>query len=157
MQFFKPDEKLMASIGAYATKTNNRIIVDVGCGNGDLIEILHDKYKLKVIGIEPFMMSEKRRIQLMMKGIQILNLPVERLENIIYKLEGNGLILFCRPCHSDFVENCLSFKHPKTEALYITVPENLDLYDDLGDFKNKAKIIELEGTSEDNEIIMSII
>lgn len=156
MKFFKPDNNLIASIAAYATATDNRIIVDVGCGDGELIEILHDKYKVRVVGIEPFMMSESRRIQLMIKGVQILNLPVERLEKIIYELKDNGIILFCRPCHSNFVENCLSFKHHNTEALYITVPDNLDIYNDLGKFRNKAKLITLEGTSEDNEIIMSI-
>jgi len=157
MRFFIPDDNLIASIAAYATSTNNRLIVDIGCGNGGLIESIYEKYRIPVLGIEPYMMDQERRNNLLIRGIRIIPMRVEEIKNLIYNLKGNAILLFCRPCHSDFVENCLSFKHPETEALYITVPENLEKYDDLGDFMQKAKPIKLLGTSKDNEIIMSII
>lgn len=157
MRFFIPDDELIASIASYATATNDRLIVDIGCGNGDLIESIYEKYRIPVLGIEPYMMDQRRMAHLLSRGIKIIPMRVEEIEDLIYNLKDKAILLFCRPCHSDFVENCLSFKHPETEALYITVPENLVKYDDLGDFIHKAKPIKLFGTSEDNEIIMSII
>lgn len=152
IRFFEPDEKLVESIVKYA---NGRVIFDVGFGSGDLMIELKKK-GARVSGIELFHDLEVA-MKLLDNGVgSILWGDVKRHSKLISCLGEKGLLLFARPCHSDFVEYCLDVKDPNTEALYITIPENLDLYDDLGDHKNRAKQIFLEGTSLDNEIIMSI-
>lgn len=152
IRFFQPDDTLLESIVKYA---NGRIIFDVGFGSGDLMIELKNK-GARVTGIELFQEMDTFQ-KLLENGIgSVLWGDVKRHEKLINCLGDKALLLFARPCHSDFVEFCLDVKDPKTEALYITVPENLNLYDDLGDYRDKAKRIILEGTSLDNEIIMSI-
>lgn len=152
MRFFEPDDELVQSIVDYA---NGRIIFDIGFGDGDLLKELHAK-GARVAGVEMFL-DEKTFNDLRIKhGLQVFPGRVEDYKFLISKLEDKGLLLFARPCHSRFVENTLDFKNPDTEALYITVPENLELYDDLGKHKTRAKRIKLRGTSVDNEVIYSI-
>ena len=67
------------------------------------------------------------------------------------------MLVFARPCHSDFVEVGIRNMPEGMEALYITVPENLDLYNDLGRFEDSAKLVEHDGASEDDEVIYSVI
>ena len=152
IRFFIPDETLIKSIVEYA---NGRVIFDVGFGSGDLMLELK-KHGAKVTGVELFKEDDVLQ-KLIENGLgSVLWGNIKHYPGIISCLKEKGLLLFARPCHSDFVEFCLDKKDPLTEALYITVPENLDLYDDLGKHKNKAKQIYLSGTSVDKEIIMSI-
>lgn len=90
--------------------------------------------------------------------VQILPYPVENsmVKDIIEKLGDNILMVIARPCHNDFVENALALKKEGAEALYITVPENLSLYNDLGKFKRRATKINHRGSSKENEIVLSI-
>ena len=152
IRFFQPDDTLLESIVKYA---NGRIIFDVGFGSGDLVIELKNK-GARVSGIELFHEMETFQ-KLLENGIgSVLWGDVKMHSKLIKCLGEKALLLFARPCHSDFVEFCLDFKDPKTEALYITVPDNLTLYNDLGRHQDKAKLIYLKGTSLDNEIIMSI-
>ena len=151
IRFFQPDDELLESIVKYA---NGRVIFDVGFGSGDLMIELKNK-GARVSGIEMFVEDEVS-FNLTMNGIAYMPGKVQNYPGLIRNLKDKGLLLFARPCHSRFVEDCLDYKHSDTEALYITVPENLELYDDLGKYKKFAKQISLEGTSLDNEIIMSI-
>lgn len=153
MKFFNPDQELLKSIAEYA---NGRVIIDIGCGNADVIEYLHNIHNCKVVGVEPFMIDSERILNLLRQGIHIIPNTIEKSLSLITGGKENILILFCRPCHSDFVENCLDMKNPETEALYITIPQNLEKYNDLGKFYKRSKQIYLKGTSEDNEIILSI-
>lgn len=152
LRFFIPDKTLIKSIVEYA---NGRIIFDVGFGSGDLMIELK-KAGAKVSGVELF--QEKETMQKFLENDlgSVLWGDIKRYPNLIKGLKEKGLLLFARPCHSDFVEFCLDCKDPSTEALYITVPENLKMYNDLGKHEYKAKQIFLKGNSVDNEIIMSI-
>ena len=157
--FFQPDDKLVNWLAEYA---KNRVIFDIGCGNGHLLEKLRDVagYK-KTIGIEPFydMEAHLEKMQNNLNNmVKILSQKVEdkMVESIIRAGKENILLVFARPCHSDFVENALSFKNKETEALYITVPENIERYDDLGSFRDKAVKIKHIGSSKDKEVIYSI-
>lgn len=151
IRFFQPDDELLESIVKYA---NGRVIFDVGFGSGDLMIELKNK-GARVSGIE-WLVDEEVAFKLMENGISYMPGKVENYPGLIRRLKDKGLLLFARPCHSRFVETCLDFKAVETEALYITVPENLELYDDLGKYKRFAKILDLKGSSLDNEIIMTI-
>lgn len=152
--FFQPDEKMIEWLVKYA---NGRMIVDVGCGSGWLLEKLH-KAGAKCFGIEPIwsfemLMAWRNKT----KGqVHVLTTPVELCESIIAALKNKALLLFCRPCHSDFTEVGISMLPKGGEALYITLHENLEKYDDLGMFRYNAVPVKHEGCSLENEIVLSI-
>lgn len=151
MRFFKPNEELLKSLVEYA---NGRVIVDVGCGDCDVIVKLRS-LGAAVLGFEPFL-SQEAKEKTRNAGIMIIEDYVQKWPTIISEIKEKGLLLFARPCHSDFVYDCIDIKDPLTEALYITMEENLTKYCDLGYFEQIAKRISLKGNSEDNEIILSI-
>lgn len=160
--FFNPDNTFVKWIAEYA---NKRIIIDIGCGSGLLLEKLRDVAKYsKTIGIEPTFDYESK-LEILMKNSNSNISPVKILPNYVEDkivrtiIEQGGdkiLMVFARPCHNDFVENALSFKQLNTEALYITKQENIKKYSDLGKFEKIAKKIKHQGTSQDNEIVYSI-
>lgn len=150
-RFFIPDEKLIESIVDYAS---GRIIVDIGFGSGELLIELKNK-GAKVFGIEAFI-DDDVALKLSLNNIHYIPGQVQNYSGLIRKLKEKGILLFARPCHSNFVEDCLDIKSSETEALYITIPENLNRYNDLGEYRKLAKQVYLEGNSIDNEIILSI-
>lgn len=156
--FFRPDDDFIDWILEYA---NGRIICDVGCGSATLLNDLADKGG-RVFGIEPMWSLEqqqalvKKRINAGKGIINILSKDVQDCETFLKGMGNKCLLLFCRPCHSNYVEDALDIKHPDTEALYITIPENLELYDDLGKYKEIAVKINHKGWSADKEIVYSI-
>lgn len=152
IRFFQPDKELTKSIVDYA---GDRIIFDIGCGDGDFLKELQNEGAKKLIGIDPYIDINNLH-ELALKDIKVIPRRVEDFEDLIKKVGEKALFIFARPCHSNFVVNVLNIKSPKTEVLYITVPENLKLYNDLGNYKSIAKKINLKGSSLDNEIIMSI-
>ena len=151
MMFFKPDDQLLKSIVEYA---NGRLIVEIGCGDCDVIIKLKE-FGARVFGFEPFLLEENR-LKVAKANINVFEEFAQSYSGILKKLGKNGLLLFARPCHSEFVEECIDITTNETESLYITIPENLILYDDLGKYEKIARKIQLKGSSEDNEIIMSI-
>jgi len=156
--FFRPDKDFKQWLIDYA---DGRIIVDVGCGTAILINDLADMGG-KVMGIEPMFSSEdmtgltKHRLSQGKGIINIMPRTVQECANLLQAIGGKALLLFCRPCHSDFVVDALDLKHPDTEALYITVPENLTKYNDLGDYKDSAVKLNHKGWSADREVVYSI-
>lgn len=152
--FFQPDNQMIDWLVKYA---NGRIMVDVGCGSGWLLKQLH-KAGARCMGIEPMWNMEMSADWYMSEGknIHVLNNTVEGCAAIIKGLSDKALILFCRPCHSDFVENGIDLMPKGVEALYITVHENLEKYDDLGSYRYSAVPVKHEGSSYDNEIVLSI-
>lgn len=159
--FFQPDNKMLKWLAEYA---NGRLIIDVGAGTLHLGTMLKATGYNKYFAIEPFIDGIRYRELCMLKGMTALHLdtsPVE--ESTMFKsMAGKPseymtpLVIFARPCHSDFVENAIDLMYEGAEALYITVPENIDLYDDLGSYRNKATFVEHEGKSKDGEVIYSI-
>lgn len=151
MVFFNPSDELVQSIVDYA---GDRIIMEIGFGEGRLMSALKEKGG-RVTGIEWFL-DDEVSARLRREGINHLAGKAQNYPGLLSGLKERGLLIFARPCHSNFVEECISLKDPATEALYITVPENLHLYNDLGKYEEKAKQIHLKGNSEDNEVIYSI-
>lgn len=171
--FFDPDDEMVDWIIEYA---NGRIIVDAGCG-----EHLNLTKKLllegqPVIAVDPFINEEdlhnfyKWKIDNNLISISGHVLPgrIDRFSrdaeeiighgNLIKQLGNRVLIIFARPCHSQFVENTIDYLDPDVESLYITIPGNFDKYNDLGKFRGYAKrIFPKQGTSKDNEEFYSII
>jgi hypothetical protein len=147
--FFHPDAAMLKWLKEYA---GNRLIIDVGCGTGHITRALF-KLGAKVVGLDPFYSTEHYEHLL---GCHILPWKIED-HPVFYKGQGNKvLLLFARPCHSDFVANTLDDKDDDTEALYITVPKNLIIYNDLGAHKNRAVLVNHEGTSKDDEVVYSV-
>lgn len=151
MRFFEPDEELLKSLVEYA---NGRIILDIGCGTGKLAVELKE-LGAKVMCFEPFLSDEAREL-LTNHNIMAIEDYAQRWPKLLNDIGNKGLLLFARPCHYNFVVECLDLKSKDTEALYITVPENLELYNDLGNYEQTAKRVTLEGSSNDKEVILSI-
>jgi hypothetical protein len=158
LQFFQPDNTFIQWIKEYA---NGRLIIDVGCGGGDLIWML-SHYGAKVIGIEPSfdpMSAQKlnmERIKANLGMLHIISKPIEDCGSFFKNMGDKVLLLFARPSHSNFVVNALNMKDAETEALYITIPENLEKYDDLGRYDHKKVLVPHTGKSVEDEQVYSI-
>lgn len=155
--FFKPNTEMVDWIVEYA---DGRMIIDVGAGTGHLAKMLNAKGG-KVIIIEPtqdYLLW--MQIQQLSSGPKIHLLPggIEDKSKMVGDIckDNKAMLLFARPCHSDFVINGIDLLPKGAEALYITVPENLELYDDLGKYQDEAVLLGHEGTSADNEVVYSI-
>lgn len=155
--FFKPSIGFCDWLTKYA---DGRMILDVGCGQGHLIDMLK-RAGAKVMGLEPQFDPMKHMAATLFRGRdwnpnEILPWTVKRAENFIQQSGDNLLLVFARPSHSGFVEEGLDVMVSGQEALYITVPENLDKYNDLGEYRDQAVLLQHGGTSEDNEVVYSV-
>lgn len=155
--FFKPDLKFVEWLVNYA---DGRVIVDVGAGQGHLVRMIK-QVGGRSVGLEPNFNAEAYREYCLSGGYmpelnEILPMTIQQAKGIVSGMGKKALLVFARPCHSDFVEYGLTIMSDQTEALYITVPENLERYNDLGMYKKNAVLISHEGISEDNEIVLSI-
>jgi len=158
LEFFQPDNTYVEWIRDYA---NGRVIIDVGTGSGRLTHYLQSA-GARVIGIEPFFdmdkLSEYNRWAIMNERpmVQILGKKIEDCGSLI-KGQGNKiLILFARPCHSDFVTNTLNMKDSETEVLYITKPDVVANYLDLGGYDDQKVLIPHKGFSVESEVVYSV-
>jgi hypothetical protein len=161
--FFRPDLKLCEWLKDHA---NGRLIMDVGCGQGHLVNMLK-RVGARAMGIEPNLNKREWLKWRMMSThpddyFDVNEVLSYRIEDTFIKklIENLGkdqvMLVFARPCHSEFVSNGIRNMPDGMEALYITVPENLTKYNDLGRFKKNAVLLKHEGISEDNEVIYSI-
>lgn len=155
--FFKPSLEYVEWLVEYA---NGRLIIDVGCGQGHLLKMIK-RAGGKVMGIEPNFDKLWWMESMASKGIdfnvnEILEGTIEEYAKLINKLGSKALLVFARPSHNGFVFNGLYNMPNEMEALYITKSENLEIYDDLGIFKENAVKLDNRGTSEDNEVTFSI-
>lgn len=162
--FFKPNTKFIKWLIKHA---NGRTIIDAGAGEKfQLSQQLLENGCTKVVAVDPVINYNeymKWRMLSMSSGSDIrvsFHVIVSEIQkwNDLY-CQGQGdkmLLVFARPCHSDFVEEALALKGDDVEALYITVPENLEKYNDLGEFRKRATLLEHEGSSADNEVVYSI-
>lgn len=147
IRFFEPDIILLHSLRKYIGK---RMVLDIGCGGGDLLKEL----QLRGVGVDPHFSGNT--MELLQQGIHIFPEPVQECERFLQKIFDRSIVIFARPCHSNFVEQTLDMMPSGVEALYITVPENLEAYDDLGKWKPHFKQIHFEGKSKDNEVFYSM-
>lgn len=157
--FFRPNLEFCEWLKDYA---KGRVIIDVGSGQGHLVRMLN-MVGARAMGIEPNIDKTawiKWRFQSDGGNInvnEILQGTVQHYKGIIKGLGTKVLLVFARPCHSSFVEEGIYNLTEGAEALYITVPQNLSRYNDLGVFKDRATLVEHRGTSEDEEVVYSVI
>jgi hypothetical protein len=162
--FFRPDPKMVKWI---KERANGRLILDIGCGQGHLVNMLK-REGARVMGFEPNINKEEWIKWRMLDTHHLDTFDVNeiltyRIQDTFAKklIESLGkdqvMLVFARPCHSDFVQVGIRNMPEGMEALYITVPENLDLYNDLGRFEDGAELLEHEGSSEDEEVVYSVI
>jgi len=159
--FFRPNLKMVRWLKEHA---NGRLIIDVGCGQGHLVNMLK-REGARAMGIEPnFDKTEWLKWRMLSGGdIDVNEILEGRVEDTFNKklIESLGkdqvMLVFARPCHTDFVQVGIRNMPEGMEALYITVPENLSEYNDLGRFKSQATKLDHEGESEDSEVVYSII
>lgn len=155
--FFKPNLIFTEWLAKYA---NGRVIVDVGAGQGHLVRMLKMS-GARALGIEPLFNYNEYMKYHLVRGIvpdpnEMMPMTVKQAGGIISGMGNKAMLIFARPCHSDFVVEGLDLMSNGSEALYITVPENLQKYNDLGHYEDQAVLLEHEGISEDNEVIYSI-
>ena len=156
--FWRPNRVFLQWIVDYAA---GRMIIDIGCGTGFNTQHMLDM-GARICGIDPYFSYEDynninmSRIQAQKPMLQIIPKAIEDVPELIRGKGDKIMLLFARPCHSDFVKNALDMCSSGTEALYITVPENLEKYNDLGRHKLRSQKIQHEGWSVDKEIVISI-
>lgn len=127
IRFFNPSAKWIDWLAKYA---GDRIVVDVGCGDGHLVQELA-KRKVKVLGIDPRYIWDDS-----MSPLFNMILPMEAQKAPVLRTQANMLVLFCRPCHSGFVQETIDILHPTAEVLYISKPCNVG--EDIVDMDTEA-------------------
>lgn len=152
LKFFEPDPTFLKWIKDYA---KGRLIIDCGAGVGHITRELF-KLGAKVVAFEKSgdyaaFQEENLKQRLGMIQYIIADCSTSKITAM-----PNVLLLFCRPCHSDFVERTIQHMHPSSEALYITKPSNWENYDDLGKFRDTAVKIKHKGKSLENEQVWSV-
>lgn len=155
--FFQPNNTMIDWLIEYA---DGRLILDVGAGTLHLCKMIRNRGYNKLFAIEPHFDYIKYSQMCILNDEERIHIDVQYVEkSSMFKslLKINPLVIFARPCHGDYVLNALNLMPKGMEALYITLPENIDEYDDLGKYKSKAKIIPHEGMSKDKEVVYSII
>jgi SAM-dependent methyltransferase len=160
--FFRPDINFVKWLIAHA---NGRMIMDIGCGQGHLVNMIK-RFGGRAMGIEPNIDHAewvKWRLQHDGDNIDVNEVMSYRIEDSFTRrlIESLGkdqvILVFARPCHSDFVEVGIRNMPIGMEALYITLPENIHEYNDLGRFKKEAVELTHDGSSEEDEVVYSII
>lgn len=127
-----------------------RLPVDVGCGDGHLLQLLNKGG----VGIDPNFKGDRRF--LLDRSIHILEQPVQLVGSFLRPFGAKGIMIFARPCHSDFVEEGIDIAPAGMEILYITKPENVDYYNDLGVYHDSKVLLQHEGKAKEKEIVFSI-
>jgi hypothetical protein len=153
LTFFEPSMDFIRWIGEYA---NGRLILEIGSGVGHVLHLLRHAGFNKVMGIEPaWDVVEGMKANLDDKHgvLHILPRTVEESANMIRTLtkDNKALILVCRPCHGDFVEEAANIMESGSELMYITKPENLQKYADLGVYQHLLTKVPHAGSSVDEE------
>lgn len=159
--FFRPSLDMVEWI---KERANGRLILDIGSGQGHLVTMLK-RSGARAMGFEPNF-NKEAWLKFRSENGQIPDvneIMPYRIQDTFTKrfIESLGkdqvMLVFARPCHSDFVEVGIRNMPKGMEALYITLPENIHEYNDLGRFEKDAVKLDHEGTSEDDEVVYSII
>jgi hypothetical protein len=127
LEFFQPDNNFIQWIKNYA---GDRLIIEVGCGGARTLLRLMEA-GARICGVDPYWDMERAadmNMNRIMAGKEMIHVLPQKIESLPEMFTGKGckvLLLFCRPCHSNFVYNTLEMKDSETEVLYITIPKNL--------------------------------
>lgn len=125
MIFFRPTKAWISWLISYA---NNRIIVDIGCGDGELLKQLRQSGYSNLIGVDLFI-GDKLRSDLIGSGCHLLEMNTITDNLLASMFDGNSdkaLFLFCCPCQGGVVEFTLPNLPAGSEVLYVGKLENLD-------------------------------
>lgn len=158
--FFKPNTEFVKWLIEYA---NGRMILDVGCGETfPLTKQLIANGAPTVVSIDPYLdmnhyvdyrlLNHDKFIKGSYHGMQA---RIQDME-VLFSSDREILMIFARPCHSLFVYDAISMKGPNVEVLYITKPENIEEYADVGEYINTATLLKHKGSSADDEVVYSI-
>lgn len=157
-RFFIPNYELTKSIIEYA---NGRIIIDLGCGSdAEFIQDLLKEGAKSVIGCDLFLDYTKVRAKTYQinseASVHLFPGSIEEnfsMLSMLAKHPKGALFLLCRPCHHyELIDDAIAVSGDQ-EILYIGLEKNIE--HDLSDYKFEQ--IELNGSSEDNEVILKII
>lgn len=126
MVFFNPAASFLAWLKTHAA---NRIVFDVGCGNGELLRRMW-KTDIKAVGINVLGDIQIEDPQTLMRTLCQDAVSCRMLHEA-----RDGLVLFCRPDHSGWVSNAIVKLHESVEVLYISLPVNVPV--DLPNFETE--------------------
>lgn len=159
--FFKPNLEFCEWLVEYA---GDRMIFEIGVGTGHLLKMIKMCNPARPpMGIEPnfdYIKSVKSKmVEDQSHNVnEVLPYNVTRAKFLLSAFKPDQTLIVCaRPCHGSHIVEALDYMQDGVEFLYITLPENIEEYDDLGDYESIAREIEFEGNSEDNEVVYSII
>lgn len=140
VDFFIPDDKMIQWLIDYA---GGRHIFDIGCGRGLLIEKINQVSHDKAFGIDIYWDNRK----------PLPIYPMNALDTKLVSHCKNCLVLFCRPCHSDWIERTIDRLPPNIEVLYIGLSKNL-----FRDFEEyQVEEVRHDGQSRENESVFRVI
>ncbi len=153
---FKPSLEMCEWIKTYA---DGRVIVHVGSGQGQLVNMLKCQVRARALGIEPNFNKEwwlqwrlGRDGQHFDSINEILVGTVGKYKKLINDMGNGALLLFARPKSYDFVKEGLSNMPKGMEALYI----DTEFPKELNEFVLNTTLLQHKGVSEDNEVVISI-
>lgn len=156
--FFKPDLIFSKWLVEYA---NGRMIIDIGCGQGHLVRMIK-KMGGKVMGLEPnfdyLAYTKMRSLAGTLEGAvnEVMPMRVQDADKLIQGLGDKALLVFARTNQGGFVEDGLDIMPNGMEALFITIPNTVDVLVELGKYEPQKKLIQHKGVSEDSEVVYSI-
>jgi hypothetical protein len=157
---FKPDFVMVKWLAAYA---KGRLIIDVGSGQGHLIDML-ERSGAKCMGVDPEFDLQTFMEYRLSRGNDIPNVNTvlpRTIESCANLINGMGkdkvLLVFARPDEYGYVLNGLDMLDKGIESLYIATGEDFEYDTHLKYYKGKATLVAHEGRSEDNENVYSIV
>ena len=129
--FFNPTEEFVDRL---VEIINDRFVIEIGCGRGDLLASLIDK-GLSCIGIDPYVDIMNGDINKKV-STKILPLQVEQVDKFINNIKKDKVFIVARPCHSGFPEEYLNYFGRDHELIYIGFAKNLEV-----DFERELSFI----------------
>jgi hypothetical protein len=125
---------------------NRRMIVDCGCGDGDLVRELRAK-DITAMGVD-------HRYELLNESIpaDLFNaiLPICIEDSALIK-DKQCVLIVCRPCHSGFPANINEFRADDVPFYYIGFEKNLE-----DDLHGAPCTLIKENVGEENEHIWEV-
>lgn len=161
--FFKPDSDF---IDWLLKLIDNRMVFDIGCGNGHFLKELKRKDYHKIVGVDAYSDYHEFRESVWDEfggGNPIQFIPDSILsdmaQNIIKGASRNvpTVCFLIRPCHDAILVSATYdlCKENNIDLYYIGLDSNIDI--DLTSVDIPFERILHEGTSEDNEIVLKLL
>jgi len=119
MIFFEPTREWVRWLIGFAAE---RPIIDVGCGDCRLLDMLNEEKYLKMCGVDPLVDCDIIS-EYILKGIQVIPLRAEELMLCDY---SDQVFVFARPSHTGFVASVLE-RSENNVHLYVSKPENVKI------------------------------